>query len=78
MNLSKLITILSKRRDTYQANADELDRILTYIITNELHKNLDLKTMIYTIDESELGPDKRILEEVTMAQIEQWRRNESV
>lgn len=39
MKLSKLVNILTKRRDIFQANADALDWIITLIVTLEMRKS---------------------------------------
>lgn len=62
MKLFKLITILSKRRDIYQANADALDWIITLITTLEMRKEQRKSGHILILPpDRELEPDESFL-----------------
>lgn len=74
MNIPKLVKILAERREVYQRNADDIQWMIDVICRFELYKNTDGK--VFTIDDSEFGPDKNIIKEVIMEYIKD--RNETI
>ena len=71
MKLSKLVSILTKRRDIYQANADALDWIITLICTLETRKEQRKSGHVLILPpDRELEPDESFLVAYVKAVVE--------